>query len=233
MAELVADCPRCKSARITFDVHHAIPIGTRYDWQQWFEAFGVCRNCRRSTIFFIGQKDAGDAGKKAARNPLAVDGSLNGSFKVDGYVSAKDSAKIAPPEHITKEIAQVFHEGATCLTVQCWNAAGTMFRKCVDLATRPLLPVEETPGLNNRTRRDLGLRLGWLFDNDKLPADLRELSTCIREDGNDGAHGGFLTKEDAEDLLDFTDALLDRMFTEPRRLELAKERRAQRRAAAG
>lgn len=116
------------------------------------------------------------------------------------------------------------------MTVECWNAAGTMFRTCVDLATRPLLPTEETAGLSHRTRRDLGLRLPWLFDNAKLPNDLRDISACIREDGNDGAHQGTLVKEDAEDLLDFTVALLERLFTEPRRLEIAKERRAERRA---
>src|SRR5205807_66538 len=119
---------------------------------------------------------------------------------------------VAPPEHVPDPIAKVFREGATCLNVECWNAAGTMFRVCVDLATRPMLPRQEVPGLNNKTRRDLGLRLPWLFDNGKLPTDLRGLSTAIREDGNDGAHQGTLTKEDAEDLLDFTTALLERIF---------------------
>jgi hypothetical protein len=63
-----------------------------------------------------------------------------------------------------------------------------------------------------------------------LSADLRELSKAIREDGNDGAHQGTLTKGDAEDLLDFTVALLKRVYTEPKQLELAEERRKQRRA---
>jgi hypothetical protein len=233
MAELVADCPRCGSTRITFDVHYTLPTRVEHRWQQWLEAFGVCRNCRRSTTFSISQKISGDEGERAAKDPLSLRGSLNNFFNVEGYISIKDRAKISPPEHLDQGIAAVFNEGATCLAVQCWNAAGTMFRKCVDLATRPLLPQEETEGLNSRTRRDLGLRLKWLFDNRRLPNDLRDLSTCIRQDGNDGAHGGFLTREDAEDLLDFTDALLDRMFTEPRRLELAKERRAQRRSAKG
>jgi hypothetical protein len=92
-----------------------------------------------------------------------------------------------------------------------------------------MLPQEETPGLNNRTRRDLGLRLPWLFEHGRLPFELRELSSCIREDGNDGTHQGTLTMQEAEDLLDFTTALLERLFTEPRRLEIAKERREKRR----
>jgi Domain of unknown function (DUF4145) len=104
-----------------------------------------------------------------------------------------------------------------------------MFRTCVDLATRPMLPEEDVSGLNKKTRRDLGLRLPWLFDNGKLATDLRDLSTAIREDANDGAHQGILTKEDAEDLMDFTTALLERIFTEPERLRIAKERRQKRR----
>jgi hypothetical protein len=107
-----------------------------------------------------------------------------------------------------------------------------MFRLTIDLTTRPRLPKEEddVPGLNHRTRRDLGLRLPWLFANGFLPKELDPLSKCIREDGNDGAHAGTLTKEDAEDLRDFTVALLERVFTEPERLRLAEERRKSRRA---
>lgn len=104
-----------------------------------------------------------------------------------------------------------------------------MFRLCIDLVTRALLPEEETEGLNKRTRRNLGLRLPWLFDNGLLPETLRELSTCVREDGNDAAHAGTLTKQDAEDLLDFTTVLLERIYSEPERLRLAKERRLKRR----
>ena len=119
------------------------------------------------------------------------------------------------------------------MSVECWNAAGTMFRLCVDLATRPMLPAEGAEGgPNAKTRRDLGLRLPWLFNNGKLLADLHKLSTVIKEDGNDGAHQGTLTKEEAYDLLDFTTALLERVFTEPEKIKLAEERQQQRRAPA-
>ena len=144
-------------------------------------------------------------------------------------MSLKDNSTIEPPEHIPEQIEAVFREGATCLAVQCFNAAGTMFRLCIDLVTRSLLPKDETDGLNHRTRRDLGLRLPWLFENGILPEALRELSTCVREDGNDGAHAGTLSKDDAIDLLDFTMLLIERIFTEPERLRLAQERREQRR----
>jgi hypothetical protein len=100
MSLLVADCARCGSKHITFDVKAQTFCGTRHGWQNRFEIFCECRSC------------------------------------------------------------------------------------------------------NSKQRRDLGLRLPWLFDNGLLPADLRELAHCIKEEGNDGAHAGTLAKEDAEDLLD-------------------------------
>ncbi len=97
------------------------------------------------------------------------------------------------------------------------------------LVTKQLLPTQDVEGLNQRIRRNLGLRLPWLFDNHILPKNLRELSVCVREDGNDDAHAGTLGKEDAEDLLDFTYILLERIYTEPERIRLAAKRRVSRR----
>jgi len=230
LSELVADCPRCGASRITFDLTSQTGVvQVRYDWQQWYEAFCTCRHCGHGTIFFL--SEAGINEGKVVRNIglPKIEGAVNRFVRIEGFVSLKDEAGVPPPEHTPKEIAAVFSEGATCLAVGCFNAAGTMFRLCVDLATRPLLPAADGDGLNAKVRRDLGLRLPWLFDHGLLPGELRELSTCIREDGNDGAHQGTLKKEDAADLLDFTTSLLARLYTEPERLRLARERREKRR----
>ena len=88
-------------------------------------------------------------------------------------------------------------------------------------------------GLSAFDRKNLGPRLDWLFEAKLLPLELDGLSDCIREDGNDAVHRGALGKEDAEDLLDFTVALLERMFTEPERLKLAEIRRQERRKPSG
>jgi hypothetical protein len=160
----------------------------------------------------------------------AFNGVINQSVRMLGYVSLKDKAATPAPEFLPPNILAAFNEGAKCMAVGCCNAAGTMFRLCVDMTTKDKLPEGDLPGLNHKTRRDLGLRLPWLFDNRYLPEDLRDLSHCIKEDGNDGAHQGTLTEADALDLLDFTEALLKRVYTEPERLRLAKERREQRRA---
>jgi len=162
--------------------------------------------------------------------PLKTGPTLNSFLNVEGYVSQKDRFTESPPEHLPQEIERIFREAEICTAVRCWNAAGAMFRTTIDLATKRLLPTEDSEGApNRRIRRDLGLRLPWLFENGLLPTDLQELSSCIREDGNDGVHEGTLGQADAEDMRDFTRALLDRLYTQPARLRLAEERRIQRR----
>ena len=230
MSELVGNCPRCGSQRITFDIGAAKPYRIDYGWQNWYEAFGVCRHCGRTTIFVLSESVNGDYQHVHKVGLLKVEGSLNNFVDIKGHISLKDNAAIAPPDHLPSNIDVVFREGATCLAVSCYNAAGTMFRLCIDLATRSMLPPEDVQGLNARTRRDLGLRLPWLFQAGRLPEALKELSSSIKEDGNDGAHSGNLTEAEASDMLDFTSALLERLFTEPERLRLATERRAARRA---
>jgi hypothetical protein len=231
MAIMIADCPRCGAEKMTFDVTgQTRTIAIIYDWQRWFEVFSICRHCHKSTVFEVSQKDihVGDEIKK--QNWLVErTAALNIYVDVKRFINISDFHRIPSPDHVSPDIARVFDEGAACVAISCWNAAGTMFRLCVDLATKRLLPEGEVEGLNAKTRRDLGLRLPWLFDNRYLPDGLRELSKCIHQDGNDAAHQGTLTEADAHDLLDFTIALLHRLYTEPEKLRLAEQRRADRR----
>jgi hypothetical protein len=234
----VADCPRCRAANITFDVLQAISLEREHTWQSRHEIFCVCRNCHFSTVFVIRQRADADDKLLASHPTLVTLGSaINRLFDWEGYICLKDMGVLAPPEHVPSEIANAFREGATSVRTNCFNAAGAMFRLVIDLTTRPLLPPEvkdgqkEEEGLNRKIRRDLGLRLPWLFKTGRLPLDLEGLSHCIREDGNDGAHQGTLTIEEALDLQDFAVALLERQFTQPERLRLASERREKRRTA--
>lgn len=231
MSVLVADCPRCGATQITFDLVQEHLIGTEYGWQQWFEAFCICRHCRRSTTFILKQNVDSDTNVVHNNGLLGLKISVNRYMSVERFVSLRDLATTKPPKHLPENIDAAFREGAACMSIGCYNAAATMFRLCIDLATRGMLPERGVDGLNARTQRSLGLRLGWLFENGKLPETLRKLSECIKDDGNDGAHEGNLTREDAEDLLDFTFQMLERIYTDAEKLRLAEERTKTRRGS--
>lgn len=236
MAELVANCPRCGAQEITFDVLHQnrLPDGRLPGGSlRRYEAFCVCRRCNRSTVFVLSTTyPTFNARCDALSNAIAAyEGELGSFLSIRGFINQSDLNAAPGPEHVPSNLGGVFLEGSRCLAIGCFNAAGTMFRLCIDMATRSLLPAEGSEnGPNAKQRRDLGLRLPWLFNNDKLPAGLHDLASCVKEDGNDGAHSGTLTQEEAHDLFDFTFALLERLYTEPERLRLAVERRQARRA---
>jgi hypothetical protein len=234
MTQLVAACPRCGARNTTLDVPAVnTNYRERYEWQLIFEVFCVCRACLTSSIRVIELKEADDQSRKLAgeiaRGRLPERMSLDTMFKSTAYISIKDEASVPPPEHLPGNIALAFREGATSVATQCWNAAGAMFRLSIDLATKTKLPPAGATAINDHQRRNLAARLKWMFANGVLPRDLERLSDCIREDGNDGAHDATLTEADALDLQDFAVGLLERIFTEPKRIELSEQRRIERR----
>ncbi len=107
-----------------------------------------------------------------------------------------------------------------------------MFRLALDLVTKSKLPDENdssSPQPNHTQRSKLSPRLEWLFQQGKLDCSLREFATCIRENGNDAAHDGSLSMEDAEDLCDFTNLVLSKIYTEEAKLIEIRNRRSARR----
>jgi hypothetical protein len=230
MSELVADCPRCNAAHITFDLKEDNAFRIDHGWKRYFETFCVCRKCKKSVVFIVSYSEYNAIGFLEKTGLPNVKDALNRYVEVHGHLTLKDNCPIAPPEYLPQSIEIAFNEGATCLSVGCYNAATTMFRLAIDIATRELLPENDENGLNAKIRRNLGLRLPWLLEKGILPAAFRELASCIKEDGNDGAHEGTIEKADAEDVLDFSFTLLERLYTEPERLRLAELRRKERRA---
>lgn len=182
-------------------------------------------------MFLVDQKNTHDYVELVLEDPMGLvkyNGFINDVVDVDGYISIKDNSQVAPPEHLPNDILVAFKEAATCQSTQCWNASAAMYRACIDLATKSLLPTEGEPP-NAYTRGRLGKRLEWLFDNSKLPLGLKELSHCIQQDGNDGVHDVNLTKHEVEDVADFTVQILEELYTQPHKIKLAAERRAARR----
>lgn len=233
MALLQADCPRCGTGRSTFEVEGQNSLGiVRANWVERFELFSICLHCHRATIFLADNKvyEIRDS-LKFPGEILKNSGYLNDFLDVEGYVTLRDRDITPAPEYTSQDVEKVYLEGATCVSTECWNASGAMFRSVIDLATKALLPPDSEADPSKNVRRSLGLRLQWLFDKGLLPHDLQELAQAVQQDGNDGVHDATLTKDDALDLQDFTYQLLTRLYTVPGRVAEAKARREARRAS--
>ncbi len=92
-----------------------------------------------------------------------------------------------------------------------------MSRKTVDVATKELMKDEAAK------IKDLAPRIDALARAGRLTEDLRAWAHQIRLDGNDAVHGDSFTKEQAEELLDFTELFLTYVYTLPARLAARKK----------
>ncbi|MDU3766564.1 MAG: DUF4145 domain-containing protein [Enterobacter hormaechei] len=219
MAIYVDNCPRCATQNITFDVHGANLFGNYKEFAKpdvpAYEFYCVCRECHKTTIFLGVSLDKHHELHRINWD-MAMFG-LKDVAKILRPISPADLSVGEPPDFLPEEINGAYEEGAKCLAIGCYNAAGTMFRLCLDYATKGLIP-DDDGGPAAKIKRSLGLRMEWLFDNKLLPAALRDLAECVKDDGNDGAHEGILDKATAKDLEEFTYLFLERLYTEPQRL---------------
>lgn len=235
MPTVVTDCPRCGANQMTFDAIADVYVGQSYGWQSHHEVTVNCRRCRRPSILKVKLRDIDHKMDFVTNGSIsAIDGDLEPVFQVEEFLNVGDLHGVAePPDHVPAEIGAAFQEAAKCMAIGCHNAAASMFRLCLDLTTKPLLPDAGDATVAQPTKEQrykLMKRIDWLIDQGRLSEALRDLAHSVREDGNDGAHDGSLDEKDAADLLDFATLLLERQFAEPERLRLAKQRREDRRS---
>ena len=129
MSELVTDCPRCASTKITFDLLASTKVGQQHGWKDWYEAFCVCRNCHKSTIFVLSAVGMAEGAAIAKLGLEKITVAVNNFLRVERYITARDRANTPPPDYLPENIRLAFEEGSMCLSVKCFNAAGTMFSR--------------------------------------------------------------------------------------------------------
>lgn len=242
MSTFVFDCPNCAAQNSTFKVKS---WDTRLEDEclKW-SFFSICRACTipmiieaniEETLYqdclsrYHDESEGIDELKRVISRDVESDNShLNAIFDNFMYNPVLANQKI-PPEHLPEEIKIIFIEASKCLSLSCFNATAAMFRLCLDRVTKEIVNqnIELSPTQNDK--KSIHNRLIWIFDKNILNRDLEELSRCIKDDGNDGAHDGNIGKDEAEDLFDFTYEFLETVYTKPARLRNATERRQLRR----
>lgn len=193
-----------------------------------YECFAVCRHCGQGSIARVLQA-------LATGDPMSHKGSFlsaDDAYLFLAWVFEVPGSRTCP-DYVPTAIERIFDEAALCLAINAWDAAGTMFRKVLDAATRERTPQPNEGDVTTppwKVYKDLRLRLDWLFERNVLNPSLVELSSCIHQDGNDAAHDLVGIGQDAAtDLADFTEVVLETIYTIPGRIAASQERRDERR----
>ncbi|MFU6377864.1 DUF4145 domain-containing protein [Metapseudomonas otitidis] len=111
------------------------------------------------------------------------------------------------PEHTPEKIAKPFIEAKDNLARGHYETSELLCRKALDIATKALMP-----GTNDA----LNARINKLKTDQVITAEMADWAHIIRLEGNESAHSDDeSTKEEAQELVDFTETFLLYAFTLP------------------
>lgn len=119
------------------------------------------------------------------------------------------------PEHTDTRVADLFKQAVTALESGSADAAGGMFRKSLDVATKKLTSdVPEAQG------QWLKARIETMRNNGMLTEALYEWATIIKDEGDDASHDEDpYTLEEAKELSEFTEVFLMYVYTIPKKIK--------------
>lgn len=118
---------------------------------------------------------------------------------------------------IPRKLRAEWDEARTCFDVKAYKATVVMVRRTLEGACR----------LQGAPKSTLNRNIKWLLDEGKINSTLADWADLLRVLGNEGAHftGNRVSREDAEDALDFAEALLDHLYVLRKRFDEFKARR--------
>ncbi len=210
---LVRHCPHCKAPSVAMR-----PIGVIATGQNKSTTVFSCNRCNEvlcvrainppNGMQWVMSNATGDFDQTARTSGVSV---------IDAY-PAKET--LDAPDHVSDAVRRPFVQGLDNAERGNSDAAASMFRKAIDVATRELDP--------STTGKPLAKRIDLLADNGKLTSDLKEWAHLIRLDGNQGAHDDEeLSRDEIEQLKEFTRLFLIYTFTLPAQVQARKEEASQ------
>lgn len=211
MAFFVRDCVRCGVKK----VQHFVVGNNRIRYRHW-EVAGACAHCSSISIYdWISPND--NIGINSYENSLEQSDATLAEMPIRIATTAMELS-----EHIPERIAGLFREANECRQMTWYEAAGSMYRKTLDVATKYIY--SHDPRLVDKKPADaLRVRIKSLGEMKILDNDIVELADIVALDGNDATHDiDPYTREEAEALEDLTLDLLERLFVRPARIAAVK-----------
>lgn len=213
MGFFVRDCVRCGVKR----VQHMVVGECRYNSVYEREVCGVCADCRLLSIY---RWESPSQNATAVGTQGNIEDHEQASLSSDPIRIATTAMELS--EHIPERIAGLFREAIECRQMTWYEAAGAMYRKTLDVATKHIY--SHDPRLAGKVpAQALRSRIQGLGGLKILDGDIVELADVAALDGNDATHDvDPYTKEEAEALEDLTLDLLDRLFVRPAKIAAVK-----------
>ena len=215
MPTIAMDCPHCLRDKMTFDVTgwKERQVNAHGDTQLSIACF--CRNCCRLAeavaVFRAHQRDDLGAVVRGLQQGQSDLTKFAGRFTI-----SPPRPTVHAPEHISPEVKRAFLQGEHNRQQRHYDAAGAMFRKALDVATKQKMP---------ESKEMLAKRLRAMKEAGMLTADIADWAEHIKTLGNEATHDADEpTQQDIDDLANLTRMTLIYLFEMPERIKIMRKK---------
>ena len=214
MPSIILPCPHCGAESVGFyiasDRMRPSTVNSYHVPHRVWDDLAICTKCEHAVIVVYALSES-DVARQSSPAQCPSDPE-NWGFKLIDVLPRPRPSRA--PEHLPDPLPNIFVQAANALKRGDWDASGAMSRKTLDVSTKLLMKDAAKPVGN------LGPRIDALAKQGKLTEDLQQWAHHIRMDGNDASHDEDpFTKDEAEELLDFTELFLTYVFTLPGRMK--------------
>ncbi|MDX0318892.1 DUF4145 domain-containing protein [Sinorhizobium meliloti] len=174
-----------------------------------------CLECHRSSIYGLRLKSTNTRPSQFDKLNLASQGSLGEPIHTGAVEEQLDKS-------IPSRVSILFKEASFCRQMGKFEAAGAIYRKTLDVATK-LIYAHDLRLQDKNAASNLRPRIKALGELGIIDAEIVELADVAALDGNDAVHDmDPYTAAEAEALEYLTRDLLDRLFVRPARIAAVK-----------
>lgn len=206
---LVLDCPHCGAHQIAFTLQseYAMPEKT-----QNHVLTAACNSCNHPVCVYMRNLVASIW--KAAEMP----GNLMVHPNLQPLARWPEAESLEAPTNVPEKVGRSYIEAADARRRRSWNAACGMYRRTMELALKAFAPDVEAWKLEKRIDK--------LANEHRITKDIQQWAHELRLDGNEALHGDEdATEEMTEQMHHLTHFLLVYLYTLPKQIEDARERR--------
>jgi hypothetical protein len=211
MRPIAMTCPHCHTEKIAFEYcgRHLVETiatskerGVDYAINR-YNSFWACCLCKKIIVIEVKYNNF------FPEEPFEHDFKIEDVFDVENiYPRYMD---IKAPDYVPIDIANLFIEGKVLFYQQKWKYSGAAMRSALELSLKNL-----AVDVDYNNFISIPKRISLLLENNTINADLARWADIVRELGNEAVHGGTNpSKEDAEDILNFTKYFLIYVYTLP------------------
>jgi len=213
MAVVVMTCPHCGAEKMTFVVRAV----TLHEPPKRYAVLAICNSCQQPVLQDYQSRynsrdleaHAGDIGK------------LDGTFLLQTWPAPQP---VDAPASVPERVARAYVDALKARRAQLWNPACGAYRRCMELALKEFAPDVEAWKLEKRIDK--------LAAEHRITPDIQKWAHELRLDGNEALHGDEDATQDTTDQMHhLTYFLLTYLYTLPRQVEAARERREEGEAA--